>query len=221
MRNSAAWFLAAFVLVGLIVLVRQPLPRGIPGYLWVTTAILGFSLAFGNYAITVAYASKGKASVITPLVGMYPLVSIPAALLFFGESVGPRESLGALLALTSIVAMTRKRRPDTLRSSSGDITCDGADAAETQAAPPGLGGDPGGTNFGRGWPGRSTTAPLAPDLGWSQVHGVRSARLGSRIEVSVIPVSAPLPDVARHVVQPKRRHPQLPFTSAIGSVSAR
>ena len=135
-RTSAAWFLSAFVLVGLIVLVMQPLPPGIPGHLWVTTAVLGFALAFGNYAITVAYASKGKASVITPLVGMYPLVSIPAALVFFGETVGGRESLGALLALTSIVALTRERRSDVLRPGSGDTTCDGTDAAKSQAAPP-------------------------------------------------------------------------------------
>jgi uncharacterized membrane protein len=108
---SAAWFLAAFVPVGLILFVWQPPSSDMAWPLWVKASMLGFLLAFGNYAVTVAYAKNGKASVITPLVGLYPLVSIPAAMWFFDEKIGWREALGAGLALVSIVALSYEPAP--------------------------------------------------------------------------------------------------------------
>ena len=104
-RTSTIWFLAAFVLVGVILVMGRPLPSAVPWHIWATTVFLGFALAFGNYAITVAYASNGRASIITPLVGLYPLVCIPAAVVLFGETIGPRESLGALLGVAGIAAL--------------------------------------------------------------------------------------------------------------------
>jgi bacterial/archaeal transporter family protein len=107
-RTSAAWFLGAFVPVGLAIHAWEPLPPGLPWRLWAVAVALGFALAFGNYAVTVAYASGGKASVITPLVGLYPLASIPAALLLFDERLGWREALGVALALAGIVALSHE-----------------------------------------------------------------------------------------------------------------
>ena len=69
---------------------------------------------------------------------------------------------------------------------------------------------------GRGTPGRSNFRPArsAP----CPVFGSRGSggRLGRHVEGVVVPVAAPLPDVARHVVQAEGRHPQQAFTSAIG-----
>jgi drug/metabolite transporter (DMT)-like permease len=107
-NTSAAWFLAAFVPVGIIVFVWQPLSSALPWQTWVKAGALGFMLAFGNYAVTVAYAANGKASVITPLVGLYPLASIPAAVWLFDEQIGWREALGAVLALVSIAALSHE-----------------------------------------------------------------------------------------------------------------
>jgi drug/metabolite transporter (DMT)-like permease len=110
-RTSALVFLTAFIPVGLILAARESLPAHLPPWVWLTAGALGFLLAFGNYAVTVAYASNGKASVITPLVGLYPLTTIPAALFFFHERIGWREALGAVLALAGIVALAREPRP--------------------------------------------------------------------------------------------------------------
>ena len=50
-------------------------------------------------------------SVITPLAGLYPLVSIPIAILLLGERIGWRESLGITLALISAAALSCESRP--------------------------------------------------------------------------------------------------------------
>jgi uncharacterized membrane protein len=66
---------------------------------------LGFFFGLGNLAILLAFAREGKASVIAPLAGLYPVVSIPIAILFLGEKVSGREWLGIGLALTAVVAL--------------------------------------------------------------------------------------------------------------------
>jgi len=110
-NTSALWFLAAFVPVGIAIGLHDPLPPDLTWSIWAIAAAVGFALAFGNYAVTVAYASNGKASVITPLVGLYPLASIPASLVFFGEQIGWREGVGVGLALVSILALSLESPP--------------------------------------------------------------------------------------------------------------
>ena len=65
----------------------------------------------GSAAGVESFASNGKASVITPLAGLYPLVSIPIAILLLGERIGWRESLGITLALISAAALSCESRP--------------------------------------------------------------------------------------------------------------
>ena len=48
----------------------------------------------------------------------------------------------------------------------------------------------------------------ASHLARSSVRGVREGGLGRAVEGVVVPVAAPLPDVARHVVQAEGRHPE-------------
>jgi drug/metabolite transporter (DMT)-like permease len=104
-NTAAVWFLAAFVPMGVVIAIGQPLSTNPTWQLWALTAGMGFALAFGNYAVTVAYAS-GKASIVTPIVSLYPVFSIPAAIVLFGERIGWRETLGIVVALVSIAALT-------------------------------------------------------------------------------------------------------------------
>jgi transporter family protein len=71
----------------------------------------GFFLAFGNLAILLAFASQGKASIIAPLAALYPVVSVPIAIIFLGEKIGAREGLGIFLALASVAALSCETRP--------------------------------------------------------------------------------------------------------------
>ena len=108
---STFWFLAAFLPVGIALLFWPALPGPISGRIWFLTAALGFTLALGNYALLAAFACQGKASIIAPLGGLYPAISIPIAILVLKERVGWRESLGIALALLSVLALSCESRP--------------------------------------------------------------------------------------------------------------
>lgn len=105
-RKSALWFLAAFIPFAVVLLVRNPLPRDLSTATWLFAIALGFTLALGNWTILLAFASEGKASIITPLAGLYPVVSIPLAIVWLGERVIAREALGIALALTAVVLLS-------------------------------------------------------------------------------------------------------------------
>jgi transporter family protein len=104
---SAFCFLAAFVGLAFVLLWREPVNfNAVTEKTWVLVIALGFFLAIGNVAILLAFASGGKASIISPMGGLYPLVSVPIAIGFLGERVGSREICGIALALLSVIALS-------------------------------------------------------------------------------------------------------------------
>jgi transporter family protein len=107
---SAFWFLVAFIPSGALFLAHGGLPAQISLNTWALVIAQGFLLALGNFAILVAFASQGKASIIAPLAALYPVVSVPIAILFLGEEIGVREALGILLALASMAALSCEMR---------------------------------------------------------------------------------------------------------------
>ncbi len=109
--QSALWFLMAFLPIGVGVIPLDPLPSAVATETWALAAALGFTLGCGNLTILLAYAAGGKAAVIAPLSGLYPIVSIPIAILGFGERIGARESVGIALALTAVVMLAYAPEP--------------------------------------------------------------------------------------------------------------
>ena len=108
---STLWFLAAFVPVAGWILIQQSLPAGILPGTWLLVSALGFTFALGSYALLAAFANDGKASIITPLAGLYPAVSIPLAIVFLHERIGWQETLGIALALISAIALSWESPP--------------------------------------------------------------------------------------------------------------
>jgi transporter family protein len=111
-QTAALCFLIAFVPTAGLILLREPLPQTISAETWLETAALGFTLALGNYTVLLAFASGGKASIVSPLSNLYPLVSIPIAILWLGEIVGGREWLAIGLALLAVVTLSYESRPN-------------------------------------------------------------------------------------------------------------
>ncbi len=102
---SALWFLAAFVPVSAGLLLFQPLATTPTFKVWLLVAGLRLFFSLGNYAILLAFAQDGKASIIAPLASLYPLVSVPIAILLLGERIGPRETAGIVVALVSVATL--------------------------------------------------------------------------------------------------------------------
>jgi uncharacterized membrane protein len=116
-RVSAICFLLAFFPVAAAIMVYDPLPSGVSASTWALAASVGFTLAFGNLTVLLAFASGGKASIITPLAGLYPLVSIPIAIgLLEDEEINFRVSLGIACALAAVVMLSYTPSPDKLQS---------------------------------------------------------------------------------------------------------
>lgn len=102
---AALVYLGAFLPMGVYYGLSHPWPADLTAQTWVVVIALGFFLAFGNFAVLAAYARHGKASVIAPLVNLFPVVSIGIALLL-GEKVGAREWAGILCALLAVLALS-------------------------------------------------------------------------------------------------------------------
>jgi len=67
------------------------------------TGILGGT---GNIALYLALAKDGKASVVVPLVGLAPLITIVLALIVLKEKINRPQACGLLLALISIFLLS-------------------------------------------------------------------------------------------------------------------
>ena len=108
---AALLLLVGFLVANVALAAIVPWPREVPLRTWGLVAALGFFLAFGNYAVVKAYTT-GKASVITPLAGLYPLVSVPIAVLLLGETVGARAAAGIACAVVAVLALSCESPPD-------------------------------------------------------------------------------------------------------------
>ncbi|HEX7862426.1 MAG TPA: EamA family transporter [Verrucomicrobiae bacterium] len=102
---STFWFLLAFIPVSVALLAWEPLRVMPSGRTWALVMALGSLFGLGNLAILFAFARDGKASIIAPLAGLYPVVSIPVAILFLGERVTAKEWIAIALALVAVVAL--------------------------------------------------------------------------------------------------------------------
>lgn len=60
----------------------------------------------GNVAFFLAFSIGGKASIVTPLVGLAPLVTVVLALFFLKERINRSQTAGLLLALISIYLLS-------------------------------------------------------------------------------------------------------------------
>lgn len=112
---STLCFLAASIPATVILFVREPVTDSPGTSIHLLVALLGFSFAMGNLAILDAFARGGKASIITPISSLYSMVSIPIAIIFLGERIGIRESIGIVIALAAVAAISIESKAETQR----------------------------------------------------------------------------------------------------------
>ena len=105
------WFLASFLPFSLVIFVTREMNWSLTGRDWLMVALLGFTYGLGNMTVLFAYRQGGKASVVTPLCSLYPLVTIPLAIVLFGEKIETHQWAGIALALASAVALAIEKSP--------------------------------------------------------------------------------------------------------------
>jgi len=104
------WFLAAFVPLAAAIVAFEPIDWNLSARQQLLLALLGLSYGVGNLGLLAAFRLGGKASIVTPLTGLYPVITIPLAMVFFGELVAAREWWGMGLALASAALLTCESR---------------------------------------------------------------------------------------------------------------
>jgi drug/metabolite transporter (DMT)-like permease len=109
---STLWFLAASIPAAALLFIREPLTDSPGNKIHLLVFFIGFTFALGNWAILDAFATGGKASIITPISGLYSMVSIPIAIIFLGERIGRREMIAIAIALAAIVAISLESKPE-------------------------------------------------------------------------------------------------------------
>lgn len=103
---SFVWFAAAFVPIAGLILWRHSLDWKISGLAWLLAILAGALNGAGTLTAFAAYRSGGKASIVTPLTALYPVITIALAVTFLRERIGLREGLGIVLALAAAVALS-------------------------------------------------------------------------------------------------------------------
>ena len=112
-------FTAGFIPIAMVILLTdslhvfatEPITWNIGARPWFWGILGGMLNGLGVLASLSAYGLGGKASVVTPLTGLYPVVTVGLAVLFLGEKVDTFKTAGIALALAGAVVLSYE--PDT------------------------------------------------------------------------------------------------------------
>ena len=110
-ETAALVYLGAFVPVGVYFAMGTAWPESITPRTWIIAVALGFFLAFGNFAVLAAYVRGGQAAVIAPFSNLYPIISVPIAVILLHEQIGGREWAAIGTAMLSVLALSWTRTP--------------------------------------------------------------------------------------------------------------
>ena len=105
---SFVWFSAAFLLLALIIGFTVPLDWHLTPGLVALAALGGLLNGLGGLTSFAALEKGGKASVVIPIVNLYPLVTIAGAWIFLGERLTLTQGLGIVFALIAVVLLAQE-----------------------------------------------------------------------------------------------------------------
>ncbi len=108
---SFLWFCAAMALISAAVAVAIPLPWRIGPGLMLLAAAGGLLNGLGVLTSFAALEKGGKASVVIPIVNLYPLVTVFGAWLLLREKLGATQIAGIVFALAAVVFLSRETPP--------------------------------------------------------------------------------------------------------------
>jgi len=108
---SLIFFSAAFVPIAAVILLLVPLDWKISHWAWFLAILGGLLNGLGVLTSLAAFHHGGKAAVVTPLIALYPVVTVVLAVAFLHERMSGREVAGIVLALLATAALSYEKAP--------------------------------------------------------------------------------------------------------------
>jgi bacterial/archaeal transporter family protein len=105
---SFVWFCAAMTLISIVVALALPLDWHISRGLVALAACGGLLNGMGVLTSFAALEKGGKASVVIPIVNLYPLVTVFGAWLILGEKLNATQVAGIVFALAAVVFLSQE-----------------------------------------------------------------------------------------------------------------
>jgi uncharacterized membrane protein len=114
------WFSLSFIPMALVIVFLVPLNWNL-SVSTVLLAMAGGALnGLGVVTSFTALECGGKASVVIPLVSLYPLITLFLAYLVLGETLSTRQCSGVVLALIAALLLSRETEMPSVEKLSGD-----------------------------------------------------------------------------------------------------
>jgi transporter family protein len=107
-ERSFLWFSLAFFLLSAAIALAVPLSWNVAPSLVALAALGGLLNGLGALTSFAALERGGKASVVIPIVSLYPLLTIAGAWLFLGERLTGRQLAGVAFALAAVVLLAQE-----------------------------------------------------------------------------------------------------------------
>jgi len=111
-ERSFVWFCVAMMAVSLITAFVIPLNWHVSAPIILLASLGGLLNGLGALTSFAAYAMGGKASVVTPIINLFPLVTVVAAWLFLGEKLTGTQVFGIIFAVVAIVFLSHETPPE-------------------------------------------------------------------------------------------------------------
>ena len=105
---SFVWFSAAFLLLAIIIGITVSLDWRLTPGLVALAALGGLLNGLGGLTSFAALEKGGKASVVIPIVNLYPLVTIAGAWIFLGERLTLTQGAGIVFALCAVILLSQE-----------------------------------------------------------------------------------------------------------------
>lgn len=110
-QRSFVWFALAFVPLSAAVAAVCKLDWRLSPAEVAWCAAGGFLNGLGALTSFAALASGGRASIVIPLVSLYPLVTVAGCRVFLGETISARQAAGAALAIVAAILLSQEPAP--------------------------------------------------------------------------------------------------------------
>jgi transporter family protein len=122
---SFVWFCLAVCAVSAAIALFVPLSwRSLNTPLVALASVGGLLNGLGALTSFAALKQGGKASVVIPIINLYPLVTIGGVWLFLGEKLSATQIMGIVLALAAVVFLSQETESEELIPAEGEVQKD-------------------------------------------------------------------------------------------------